>query len=143
QGVYKLDKNGKLTLLTKELSRPNGIAFSPDYKKLYVANSDPKNAIWMVYNVDKNGLLKNGKVFFDVTGKVGELKGLPDGMKVHPDGWIFATGPGGVLVFDPDGTHLGTIITGQATSNCAFNNDYSALYMTADDYLMRIKLKKP
>lgn len=142
QGVYKLDKNGKVTLLTKELSRPNGIAFSPDYKKLYVANSDPKKAFWMLYDVDKNGLLKNGRVFFDATGKVGELKGLPDGMKVHPDGWIFATGPGGVLVFDPDGTHLGTIMTGQATSNCAFNEDYSELYMTADDYLMRIGLKK-
>jgi gluconolactonase len=142
QGVYKLDKSGKLTLLTKELSRPNGIAFSPDYRKLYVANSDPERAIWMVYNVDKNGLLKNGRVFSDVTENVGEMKGLPDGMKVHPDGWVFATGPGGVLVFDPDGPHLGTIMTGQATSNCAFNEDFSQLYMTADDYLMRIELKK-
>mgnify|MGYP001082137107 CR=1 FL=1 len=142
QGVYKLDKNGKVTLLTKELSRPNGIAFSPDYKKMYVANSDPERAIWMVYDVDKNGLLKNSRVFFDVTNKVGELKGLPDGMKVHPDGWVFATGPGGVLIFDPDGTHIGTIMTGQATSNCAFSEDFSQLYMTADNYLMRIKLKK-
>lgn len=142
QGVYILDKSGKLTLLTKELSRPNGIAFSPDFKKLYVANSDPQHAIWMVYDVDENGLLENGRVFSDVTKNVGEMKGLPDGMKVHPDGWIFATGPGGVFVFDPDGTHLGIIMTGQATSNCAFNEDFSQLYMTADDYLMRIKLKK-
>jgi gluconolactonase len=73
---------------------------------------------------------------------VGELKGLPDGMKVHPDGWIFATGPGGLLIFSPDGTHLGTIMTGQATSNCAFDEDFSELYLTADDYLMRIELKK-
>ena len=143
QGVYKLDKNGKVTLLTKELSRPNGIAFSPDYKKMYVANSDPKKALWMAYNVDEKGLLKKGRIFYDVTDKVDEFKGLPDGMKVHPDGWIFATGPGGVLVFAPNGTHLGTIMTGQATSNCAFNEDFSHLYMTADDYLMRIKLKKP
>ena len=142
QGVFKLDSKGKVTLLTKELSRPNGIAFSPDYQKLYVANSDPQKAIWMVYDVKNNGLLENGRVFSDVTAKAGKLKGLPDGMKVHPDGWIFATGPGGVLVFDPDGNHLGTVMTGQATSNCAFNEDYSQLYMTADDYLMRIGLKK-
>ena len=142
QGVYRLDKNGKVTLLTKELSQPNGIAFSPDFKKLYVANSDPEKAIWMIYDVTKNGLLKNGKVFFDVTDKVGKLKGLPDGMKVHPNGWIFATGPGGVLIFTPDGKHLGTVMTGEATANCAFNFDQSVLFMTADDYLLSIKLKR-
>lgn len=141
QGVYKVDKTGKITLLTKELSRPNGIAFSPDFKKLYVANSDPQKAIWMVYDVDENGLLKNGKLFFDATDKTKTLKGLPDGLKVHRNGWIFATGPGGVLVFTPEGEHLGTIFTGEATSNCAFNADYSELYMTADDYLVRVKLK--
>ena len=141
QGVYKVDKTGKITLLTKELSRPNGIAFSPDYKKLYVANSDPDKAIWMVYDVDENGLLKNGKLFFDVTDKTKTLKGLPDGMKVHKNEWVFATGPGGVLVFTPKGEHLGTIFTGEATANCAFNEDYSVLFITADDYLLRVKLK--
>ena len=141
QGVYRLDKNGKVTLLTKELSRPNGIAFSPDFKKLYVANSDPERAIWMVYDVDREGLLVNGVVFYDITEKVGDLKGLPDGMKVHKNGWIFATGPGGVLIFTPDAKHLGTIFTGEATANCAFNEDYSVLYITADDYLLRVKLK--
>ncbi len=141
QGVYKLDKTGKVTLLTKELSRPNGIAFSTDYSKLYVANSDPEKAIWMVYDVDENGLLKNGKLFFDATGKTKTLKGLPDGLKVHKNGWIFATGPGAVLVFTPEGEHLGTIITGEATANCTFNTDYSELFITADDYLLRVKLK--
>jgi gluconolactonase len=141
QGVYKVDKNGKITLLTKELSRPNGIAFSPDYNKLYIANSDPDKAIWMVYDVDENGLLKNGKVFFDVTDKTATLKGLPDGMKVHKNGWIFATGPGGVLIFTPKGEHLGTIMTNEATANCAFNADYSELFITADDYLLRVKLR--
>ncbi len=125
-------------MLTKELSRPNGIAFSPDYKKLYVANSDPEKAIWMVYDVDENGLLKNGKVFFDATDKTTTLKGLPDGMKVHKNGWIFACGPGGVLVFTPEGEHLGTIMTNEATANCAFNSDYSELFITADDYLLRV-----
>ncbi len=141
QGVYKIDKNGKTVLLTKELSRPNGIAFSPDYKKLYVANSDPQKAIWMEYEVAGDGLLKNGKVFFDATDKTADLKGLPDGMKVHKNGWLFATGPGGVLVFNSQGKHLGTIFTGEATANCTFNDDYSVLYITADDYLLRVKLK--
>ncbi len=141
QGVYKLDKSGNITLLTKELSRPNGIAFSRDESKLYVANSDPEKAIWMVYDVDENRLLENGKIFYDVTDKTKTLKGLPDGMKVHPNGWVFATGPGGVLIFTPKGKHLGTIFTGEATANCAFNADYSELFITADDYLLRVKLK--
>jgi gluconolactonase len=140
QGVYKIDEKGNTILLTDELSRPNGIAFSPDQSKLYVANSDPKKAIWMVYDVDENGLPKNGKILFDATDKTKTLKGLPDGMKVHPNGWIFATGPGGVLIFTPEGKHLGTIFTGEATANCAFNADYSELFMTADDYLLRIEL---
>lgn len=141
QGVYRLQKNGTLTLLTKKLSRPNGIAFSPDFTKIYVANSDPTKAIWMVYELAENGLLENGKVFFDATDKVKKMKGLPDGMKVHPEGYIFATGPGGVLIFTPDAIHLGTVFTGEATANCAFNEDFSMLYITADDYLLRIKLK--
>jgi gluconolactonase len=141
QGVFKVDKTGKVTLLTKELSRPNGIAFSPDYKKLYVANSDPKKAIWMVYDLDEKGMLQNDKLFFDATDLTKTLKGLPDGMKVHKNGWIFATGPGGVLIFTPQGEHLGTIMTNEATANCAFNTDYSELFITADDYLLRVKLK--
>lgn len=140
QGVFKADKMGKTTLLTKELSRPNGIAFSPDGKKLYVGSSDPEKAIWMVYEVTKDGLLKNGKRFFDATSMTKDLKGLPDGMKVHRNGWVFATGPGGVLIFTPEGKHLGTIFTGEATANCAFNDDFSVLYITADDYLLRVKL---
>ncbi len=141
QGVYRLNQKGNVTLLTKELSRPNGIAFSPDFKKLYIANSDPQKAIWMVYDVDESGLLENGKVFYDATELVGKYKGLPDGLKVHKNGWIFATGPGGVWIFTPEGIHLGTIGTNEATSNCAFNSDYSFLYLTADDYLLRMKLK--
>jgi gluconolactonase len=141
QGVYKVDKKGKTTLLTKEISRPNGIAFSPDGKKLYVGSSDPEKAIWMVYDVTKDGLLNNGKLFFDATGMAKDLKGLPDGMKVHPNGWVFATGPGGVLIFTPEGKLLGTIFTGEATANCAFNDDFSVMYITADHYLLRVKLK--
>lgn len=140
QGVFKVNKNGKTELLTGDLSRPNGIAFSPDEQKLYVANSDPKKAIWMVYDVTGHDNVSGGKIFHDATGMVPKFKGLPDGLKVHPNGWVFATGPGGVLVFTPEGKHLGTVFTGEATSNCAFNEDFSELYMTADDYLLRLNL---
>jgi gluconolactonase len=140
-GVYRLTKEGKVTLLTKEITRPNGIAFSPDEKKLYVASSDPGKAIWMVYDVNADGNISNGKVFFDATGWVKEgKKGLPDGMKVDKDGNLFATGPGGVIVFSPDGNHLGTFDTGVPTSNCAWGNDGSTLYITANYDLLRIKL---
>lgn len=140
QGVYRLSSKGELTLLTKELSRPNGIAFSPDEKTLYVANSDPKRAIWMAYDVKSDGMLARGRVFFDATPWVNpERKGLPDGMKVDVDGNLFATGPGGVLIFAPDGTHLGTIQTGVATANCAWGDDGRTLYITAHTGLVRVK----
>lgn len=139
-GVYRLSKDGKLTLLTKEMTRPNGICFSPDEKTLYVANSDPKKAIWMSFPVKADGTLGEGKVFFDATKSVGEeKKGLPDGMKADKDGNLFATGPGGVLVFSPDGKHLGTLATGVATSNCNWGNDGTVLYITADKALARVK----
>lgn len=138
-GVYRLSK-GKVTLLSKELSRPNGITLSPDEKTLYVANSDPLRAIWMAFPVKSDGTLGEGKVFFDASKWVGTKKGLPDGMKVDVQGNLFATGPGGVLVFAPDGRHLGTIATGVNTSNCAFGNDGSTLYVTADHDICRIRL---
>lgn len=140
QGVYRADGEGNVTLLTDELSRPNGIAFSPDFTTLYVANSDPENAIWMAYDVKEDGTLENGRVFFDATKWIGSKKGLPDGFKVNDDGYLFASGPGGILVFSKEGKHLGTVNTGQSTSNCGFGNDGDYLYITADMYLMRIKL---
>ena len=139
-GVYRLGKDGKLTLLTKEITRPNGIAFSPDEKKLYVASSDPDKAIWMVYDLKADGTLGTGKVFKDVTPWAKEKRpGLPDGMKVDKDGNLWATGPGGVHVFAADGTHLGTIETGVPTANCAFGDDGSTLYITANTALIRVK----
>ena len=119
---------------------PNGIAFSPDEKTLYVANSDPKKAIWMAFAVQDDGTLGAGRVFGDVTSSVGSKQGLPDGMKVDQAGNLFATGPGGVLIFAPDGTHLGTFATGQATANCGWGEDGTVLYITADMYLGRIEL---
>lgn len=140
-GVYRLGVDGEVTLLTDELSRPNGIALSPDENTLYVANSDPERAIWMAYDRLPTGGVDNGRVFFDATALVAENPGLPDGMKVDRAGNLFATGPGGVLVFAPDGRHLGTIRTTLATANCAFDGDGAALYLTADSYLLRVRLR--
>ncbi len=139
-GVYRVSKDGEVTLLTDRMTFPNGLAFSPDEKTLYVANSDPKHAVWMAFDVAADGALGEGRVFFDATDRVKTQKGLPDGMKVDRRGNLFATGPGGVLVFDPDGTHLGTIQTGQATANCGWGEDGSVLYITADMFLCRIPL---
>ena len=139
-GVYRLSKDGKLTLLTKEMTRPNGIALSPDEKTLYVANSDPAIAIWKSFPVKSDGTLDQGKVFFDATGWVKEKKGLPDGMKVDQAGNLFAAGPGGILVFSPAAKHLGTIATGVNTANCAFGEDGMTLFVAADHDICRIRL---
>ena len=141
QGVYRYSVAGDLKLLTKNMSRPNGIAFSPDEKKLYVANSDPNKAIWMEYKLDENGLIKEEKVFYDATALVGKEAGLPDGLKVDKYGNVFATGPGGVWIFDINGNVLGKVRTGQATSNCAIGNNGKMLYITADMYVMKVALK--
>lgn len=143
QGVYRFSANGELTLLTDEMSRPNGIALSPDEQTLYVANSDPERAVWMAYTLDAQGRIASGKVFHDATELVGEEgeQGLPDGMVVDAAGHIFATGPGGVWIFAPDGTTLGKIRTGEATANCTFGEDGKSLFMTADMYLLRVRVK--
>jgi gluconolactonase len=142
-GVYRLQmsKDGvhKLTLLTDKMTRPNGLAFSPDEKFLYVAQSDPAAAVWMKFPVKDDGTLGEGKVFFDATPYVGKLKGLPDGLKVDKDGNVWATGPGGVWVFDADGKPLGRLDTREATANCGWGDDGSTLYITADMYLCRVK----
>ncbi|HWB00153.1 MAG TPA: SMP-30/gluconolactonase/LRE family protein [Pirellulales bacterium] len=139
-GVYRLAPNGTLTLLTKEMTRPNGIAFSPDEKTLYVAQSDPDAALWKSFEVRGDGTLGPGKLLFDATAWVKAGKpGLPDGLKVDRSGNLFATGPGGVHVFAPDGTHLGSIDTGERTANCAWGGDGTVLYICADMYLCRIQ----
>lgn len=140
QGIYRRSKDGKLTLLHKDMSRPNGIAFSPDEKTLYVANSDPDKAVWMAFPVKDDGTLGEGKVFFDSTPWAKEGRpGLPDGLKTDAAGNLFASGPGGLHIFAPDGTLLGTLDTGERTSNCNWGDDGSTLYITADMYLIRIK----
>lgn len=138
-GVYKLSANGILNLLIKNLSRPNGISISNDEKTLYVANSDNKNPIIMKYELTKEGI-KNPKIFFDGRELAKKDQGLFDGLKVHPSGNVFATGPGGVLIIKPNGEHIGTIKTEVRTANCTFDNNFEYLYMTSDMYLTRIKI---
>jgi gluconolactonase len=103
-----------------------------------VAQSDPKAAIWKKFPVKEDGTLGEGKVFFDSTEWVGKQKGLPDGMDIDVAGNVWATGPGGVIVFSPEGKLLGKLLTGEATANCTFAND-GTLYITADMYLCRVK----
>ncbi len=140
-GVYRLSPAGKLTLLTKEMTRPNGIAFSPDQKTLYVAQSDPKAAIWKTFPVKADGTLGPGKLFYDATKWVASRPGLPDGMAVDQKGNVWATGPGGVLCFSPQGKLLGILATGERTANCTFGRDGTTLFITADMYLCKVETK--
>jgi gluconolactonase len=137
-GIYRL-QGGKLTLLNKDMTRPNGIAFSPDEKWLYVANSDPAKKVWMKYPVLEDGTLGPGRVFADVTAE--QADGLPDGLKVDAKGNVWATGPGGVWIFNADGKHLGTIQPTEVPANCGFAEEGGVLWMTARTSVYRIKLK--
>ncbi|MBA4852929.1 SMP-30/gluconolactonase/LRE family protein [Emticicia sp. BO119] len=141
-GVYRRATNGTVTLIVKDLTRPNGLAFSPDEKTLYVAQSDPDKAYIMAYPVLADGKVGKGKLLYDATPMVKEgLQGLPDGLKIDKKGNIFTTGPGGILILTPEGKLLGRIETGVPTANCAWGNDGSTLYITADMYLLRIQTK--
>ena len=139
-GVFKLTSNGKLSVLIKNLSRPNGIAISGDEKLLYVANSDLNNPVIMKYQISDEGV-KNPEVFFDGSFLSKKDKGLFDGLKIHPSGTVFATGPGGVLLIKSNGIHMGTVRTEVRTANCTFDDKYEYLYMTSHQYLTRIKLQ--
>ena len=140
-GVYRLDLDGSVHLLDDGLTLPNGIALSPDERTLYVANSDPEKPIWMAYTLDASGQVVNKRVFADATDLMGEgVHGLPDGIAISTDGNLFATGPGGVLVFDPTGKRLGRIATGSAVANVSFGNDGETLYMTSHNFLARLRL---
>lgn len=140
-GVYQITPEGKTKLIIKDLTRPNGLAFSADGKTIYIAQSDPEKAFILSYPVQSDGNVGNGKVFFDATpmSRTG-LKGLPDGLKLDAEGNIWTSGPGGILVLSPEGKLLGKIETaGENASNCAWGNDGSMLYVTVDGYLCRIK----
>lgn len=137
QGVYRLTPDGKLTLLAQDFDRPNGLAFSPDEKVLYIADSSSRMHV-RAFDVRPDGTLANGRVFAEM--KTGE-DGAPDGMKVDREGRLYCTGPGGVWVFAPDGKHLGTIKPPEVPANCAWGDaDGKTLYMTARTGLYRIRL---
>ena len=135
-GVFKL-RDGKLDVIITDLTRPNGIAFSPDEKTLYVSNSDDRRRIWMKYRVAPDGSVSDGHVFFDATAD--KNGGLPDGLKIDVRGNIWATGPSAVFVFSPDGKHLGTIAPPEDPANCGWGDDGSTLYITAETGLYRVR----
>jgi gluconolactonase len=139
-GVYRVAPDGKVTLLAKHLTFPNGIAFSPDEKTLYVAISDPKATRIVAFEVKADGTLGAERVFFDAqpiheTG----VPGLCDGLKVDREGNVFCAGPNGVLVISPAGKLLGWIVTNEPTGNCCWGDDGSTLYITANYFLVRVK----
>lgn len=139
-GVYRLRPGGALSQIVSDMTFPNGVALSPDESKLYVAQSDPDAPIIRELGLDADGEVTSDRILFDAKPLLDEGKpGLPDGMAISTDGTLFATGPGGVLVIDPDGTLLGIIDTGSATANCAFGEDGSVLFITAADRLLRMQ----
>lgn len=139
-GVYKVS-NGQVKLITDSLTRPNGIALFPDEKTLLVANSDPQKAIWYAFDLLENDKIGNARIFYDATEIAKTEKGNPDGLKIDKQGNVFATGPGGVWIFNRDGKLLGKIKISELTSNCAFSTDEKTLYVTADPYVLRVKLR--
>ena len=139
QGVYRVS-NHQAVLLTDSVTRPNGIALFPGEKRMIVANSDPEKAVWYAFDLGENDSIVSGHIFYDATENTGE-KGLPDGLKIDKQGNVFATGPGGVWIFNKDGKLLGKIKIPEATSNCAFSPDEKTLYITADMYVVRVKLR--
>ena len=140
-GVYRAGKDGSVTVIEKELTRPNGVALSPDESVLYVAQSEGNKAIVNAYSLDKEGNVTGKKLFADLTDLASkEAPGAPDGLTVAVDGTVFVTGPGGVIVLSKDGKRLGRIWDGKQTANCKFGDDGKTLYMTSHNMLARIRL---
>ena len=139
-GVYKVKNNGAVILLVDSITRPNGLAFFPGEKKLIVACSDPDKPNWYVFDV-KGDSLSNGKIFYSAAGTDKSVKGLPDGLKIDKNGNVFATGPGGVWIFNSEGKKLGLIKLENASSNCALSPDEKTLYITNDMYVLKFKMR--
>jgi len=136
QGVFRLDAAGSVSLLTRELSQPNGLAFSPDGKRLYVDDSEKRNI--RVYDFKKDGTIHNGRIFGEEPGAAHD--GVPDGMKLDREGNIYVTGPQGIWVWDPAGHHLGTIVVPEQPANLAWgDSDLKTLYITATTSIYKLK----
>lgn len=140
QGVYKMDKAGKVTLLIDSIESPNGIGMMPDGKTLLVSNSDNRKKVWYRYDIMSNGGLSNATTFYDASGE--KAPGLCDGFKIDKKGNVFAAGPGGIWIFTRAGKLIGKIkINGVTASNCALTPDGKTIYITANQYLLRVKMK--
>jgi gluconolactonase len=138
QGVYRLDAKGNVKLLTKDLTQPNGLAFSPDGKRFYVDDSELRNI--RVYDVSPDGTVRNGRIFGEEPGGKGD--GVPDGIKVDKNGNLFVTGPKGIWVWDAKGNHLGTIVMPEQPANLTWGGkDYRTLYITATTSVYRLETK--
>jgi gluconolactonase len=138
QGVYRLDEKGNVRLLTKDLTQPNGLAFSPDGKRFYVDDSEQRNI--RMYDVSSDGSVSNGRIFGEEPG--GKDDGVPDGMKIDKKGNLFVVGPKGIWVWDAKGNHLGTIVMPEQPANLAWgDNDYRTLYITATTSVYRLETK--
>lgn len=142
QGVYKITKDGKIILVTDSLTRPNGLAFLPGEKTLLVANSDPATPNWYAFDVNEDGSFSNGRIFYSVAGYDKSLKGLPDGFKIDKNGNVFATGPGGIWIFNKEAKLLGKIKFDEATSNIALSPDEKTMYITNDMQVLRLKMRE-
>lgn len=140
QGVYCAFASGQTKVLVDSLTKPNGIAFSPD-GRLFIANSDPDKAKWYQYELNDSSEVVSGKVFYDATENAKTEKGLPDGMKIDRKGNLYASGPGGVWIFNSAGKVLGKIKLIDAASNTALSSDEKTLYITNDGSLLRVKLR--
>ena len=140
-GVFCV-RDGHVALVTRELAGPNGLAFSPDERYLYVDNWDPAKKVVMRYDVQPDGSVRNGQVFFDMTGAPGEE--ALDGLKVDERGNLYVSGPGGLWILSPDGRHLGTLQTPELAANFAWGDeDGRTLYLAARTGLYRLRLNVP
>ena len=135
-GVYRLDEAGRVRLLTKDLSQPNGLAFSPDGRRFYVDDSEQRNI--RVYDFTPGSVLADGRIFGEEPGSADE--GVPDGMRVDRAGNLFVVGPLGIWVWDAQGHHLGTIVLPEQPANLAWGGpDYRTLYITATTSVYRLR----
>ncbi|MEJ7644398.1 MAG: SMP-30/gluconolactonase/LRE family protein [Chryseolinea sp.] len=139
-GIFKV-ANEKISLLCDSISRPNGIALFPGQRKLIVANSDPQKPIWYTFELSEKDSITSASIFYDATESARTDKGLPDGLKVDAEGNVFASGPGGIWIFDQRAKLLGKIRINELVSNCEFSEDGKTLYITADKYVLRVKLR--